>query len=379
MHSPGNEDNDITDLLVLSSIEGIGPARIKALLKEAGSPSNIAGLPVTRLEQTPGIGTSLANKIASFFHNGSALRTAREKAERLLESLDRTKTSIVTIQQDIYPPLLKEIYDPPPYLFVKGDLSVAHAPCLSVVGTRQASAYGKKVTDLFCRQLASCGITIVSGLAFGIDTAAHKAAVEYSGKTIAVLAGGVDNPYTDPAGKIWPKIIENGAMISEEWPGCAVTPDKFPKRNRLIAGLSAGTLIVESNARGGSLITASYALDQNREVFAVPGPVFSRTSQGTNNLIEKGHAKLVSSVEAIISEILPQNILNPQILHSAPAKQTLSRDERLILQALNDLPLQIDLLAEKTRIPASSLLILLFELEMKNLVEQLPGQIFQKR
>ncbi len=216
-------------------------------------------------------------------------------------------------------------------------------------------------------------------MAYGIDMAAHTAALEYGGKTIAVLAGGVDNPYTDPTGKVWPKIIENGALISEEWPGCAVTPEKFPKRNRLISGLSAGTLIVESNARGGSLITASYALDQNREVFAVPGPVFSKTSQGTNNLIEKGHAKLVSSAESIIAEILPQCILTPKTQRHETPKKSLSTKKQHILDLLNEGPLQIDLIAEKTGLTASDLLVYLFELEMQNLVEQLPEQIFQKK
>ncbi|ACF45439.1 MAG: DNA-processing protein DprA [Prosthecochloris sp.] len=380
MLSPGIEKNDLDDLLillVLSGIEGIGPARIKALLQQAGSPSNVLALPKWKLEETRGIGAALAEKITSFFHSAETCRNAREKAEQMLESLDRSKISIITILDSLYPPLLKEIYDPPPYLFVKGDLSSAHGPGIAIVGTRQASAYGKKVTNLFCRELCSCGITIVSGLAYGIDMAAHTAALEYGGKTIAVLAGGVDNPYTDPTGKVWPKIIENGAMISEEWPGCAVTPEKFPKRNRLISGLSAGTLIVESNARGGSLITASYALDQNREVFAVPGPVFSKTSQGTNNLIEKGHAKLVSSAESVITEILPQHIITKPQKKFELHTQSLSKEEQQILHTLGDKPLHIDLLAEKTAIPASSLLIRLFELEIKNLVEQLPGQIFQ--
>lgn len=230
MLSPGIEKNDLDDLLillVLSGIEGIGPARIKALLQQAGSPSNVLALPKWKLEETRGIGAALAEKITSFFHSAETCRNAREKAEQMLESLDRSKISIITILDSLYPPLLKEIYDPPPYLFVKGDLSSAHGPGIAIVGTRQASAYGKKVTNLFCRELCSCGITIVSGLAYGIDMAAHTAALEYGGKTIAVLAGGVDNPYTDPTGKVWPKIIENGALISEEWPGCAVTPKSF--------------------------------------------------------------------------------------------------------------------------------------------------------
>ncbi|WP_237073399.1 DNA-processing protein DprA [Prosthecochloris sp. GSB1] len=365
-------------LLILSRIPGLGPARINTIRRELGCSTDILRAGEADFGPLPGIGRVLARNISAFLHNSAHAALARKEAENQLSLLERHNTELVTLDDPSYPPLLREIHDPPPLLFVRGDIRAADAPCLSIVGTRGASQYGRKATDLFCRELVSNGVTIVSGLARGIDTAAHTSALENGGKTIAVLAGGVDNPYTDPAGNLWPRIVENGALISEEWLGSEITPEKFPKRNRLISGLSLGTLVVESDSRGGSLITAACALEQNREVFAVPGSVFSRPSKGTNALIGKSHAKLASSARDILEDILPGRSNCPacEAATAASLAGSATPEEQRILDCLEDEPLHIDLIAEKTGISPPVLLVSLFELELKHLVEQQPGHLF---
>ncbi len=366
-------------LLVVSQIPGLGPARIKALLRHFGDFREIHHAAAEDFSGIPGIGLKLAESIAGFLHNSRTLEDARKSAERQLSLLDRYGATFVTIDGPLYPPLLREIYDPPPYLFIRGNPKAAHTPCISVVGTRQATQYGRKAAEQLCRELVSEGFTVVSGLAHGIDTAAHMAALNNNGKTIAVLAGGVENPYTDPSGKVWPRIVEEGALVSEEWFGSTISPAKFPKRNRLIAGLSKGTVIVESNSKGGSLITASYALDQNREVFAVPGSIFSRTSDGPNSLIAKGHAKLVTTVSDIVAEI---GAGSSESHRPRPAEESvlpvLSPEEKKVLDHMDEKPIHIDILAEQSAMDPSLLLVHLFELELKQLVEQQPGQMFRR-
>ena len=348
-------------------------------MKHIGCFSSLFDVRAGDLARVPSIGTKLAESVAGFLHNSRDLEEAKKAADRQLSLLDRYEATLITIDDPLYPPLLKEIYDPPPYLFVRGTIEAAFNPCLAVVGTRKATQYGRKAVEHICSGLAAEGFTIVSGLAYGIDTAAHKTALEHDGKTIAFLAGGIDNPHTDPAGKLWPRIIEQGALISEEWIESTITPSKFPKRNRLIAGIAMGTVIVESDKKGGSLITASYALDQNREVFAVPGSIFSQTSAGTNALIEKGHAKPVAGADDIIAEfsISPSS---RRVKHTCQKKKpAVTTKEKTVLDYLDEEPVHIDLLAEKTAMDPSDLLVHLFELELKHLIEQQPGQMFRKK
>ena len=235
---------------------------------------------------------------------------------------------------------------------------------------------------MLCRDLVNFGVSIYSGMAYGIDMAAHDATLQSGGLTVAVLASGVDTIYTDPKGKLWPKIIEQGALISEEWLGSELSPAKFPKRNRIISGISAGTIVVESDTKGGALITAAGALEQNREVFAVPGSIFSPTSRGTNKLIQQGQAKAIMNADDIITE------LGPQFIKSCPAlqaSQTIAPDisltsaERSILLAMGTEFIHIDALATATAIDIPSLLVHLFELELKSAIMQQPGQFFRKK
>ena len=287
-----------TLLLVLTLIPGIGPARIKAIIEHLHDQlQNVLLADVTDLMQVPGIGEPLARQIYNFLHHTETRQAAQKSAENQISRLQHINTSLITILDPGYPSLLKQIYDPPPCLFIRGKLPPANSPALAVVGTRHASLYGKQCTAMLCRDLVNFGVSIYSGMAYGIDMAAHDATLQSGGLTVAVLASGVDTIYTDPKGKLWPKIIEQGALISEEWLGSELSPAKFPKRNRIISGISAGTIVVESDTKGGALITAAGALEQNREVFAVPGSIFSPTSRGTNKLIQQGQAKAITNAK----------------------------------------------------------------------------------
>ncbi len=372
-----------TLLLVLTLIPGIGPARIKAIIEHLhGQLKNVLHIDVTDLMQVPGIGESLARQIYNFLHHSETRHAAEKSAEEQLSRLHQINGSLITILDPAYPSLLKQIYDPPPCLFVRGTLPPANSPALAVVGTRHASLYGRQCTAMLCRDLVNFGVSIYSGMAYGIDMAAHAAALDNGGLTVAVLASGVDTIYTDPKGRLWPRIIEQGALISEEWIGSALSPEKFPKRNRIISGISAGTIVVESDIKGGALITAAGALEQNREVFAVPGSIFSSSSRGTNKLIQQGQAKAIMNGDDIIAE------LGPQFIKSCPAQPaaqastadiTLTSQEQAILLSMGTEPIHIDALATAASIDIPSLLVHLFELELKTAIKQQPGQLFQKK
>ncbi|NTU58180.1 MAG: DNA-protecting protein DprA [Chlorobiaceae bacterium] len=367
-------------LLILSQLPGIGPAKTNALISRFGADPSLLDAGPDAFEQVPGIGKTLSREIAANLGSISWRRDALDDAEEQIERAAGLGAAIITILDKTYPPLLREIYDPPPLLFVRGNPAALTNPSIAVVGTRKASAYGKQATGFFCRDLVTGGYTIVSGLAYGIDIMAHRSTLEAGGTTVAVLGCGIDIIYTDPTGQLWPKILEHGAIVSEERIGQAPAPGNFPRRNRLISGMTSGTLIVESDIKGGSMITASCALEQNREVFAVPGSIFARSSQGTNRLIQQCQAKPVSSAQEIIAELLPANATaNQTISHPGVFRSGLSADESRIVETLENGPLHIDLIAEKTGMPIDTLLVLLFELEMKQTIEQEAGQLFSIR
>ncbi len=369
-------------LLLLTLIPGIGPARIKAISGYLNDLSDVLQDDVHQLMQVPGIGEPLARQIHHFLHHTEKRQEAERAVLEQMAKLQNCGGHMVTMLDPGYPSLLREIYDPPPCLFVRGKLPQTESPGLAVVGTRQASQYGKECTSLLCRELVKSGFTIFSGLAFGIDMAAHTATLEQEGVTVAVLASGVDSIYTDPHGKLWPKIIERGAIISEEWIGSELTPGKFPKRNRLISGLTLGTIVVESDLKGGALITAATALEQNREVFAVPGSIFSRTSQGTNRLIQQGQAKAVMNADDILYELggrfIKKAVTKLAVEGSTPSFH-LTPEEHTVMRSMGDSLIHIDALAALTAMDVSTLLVHLFELELKSAIEQQPGQFFQKK
>lgn len=373
----------IKSCLILAQIPKVGSQRIIKLLERYKSVENIIQADEGDLSNVPSISQKLAHDIKQHLRNPKKRAEIDNKVNAQFEQADKLNTQIVTFWDDNYPALLKQIYDPPAFIFVRGNSACFNDRTLAIVGTRHNSEYGKHVTQKLCEGLAESGFTVVSGLAFGIDSIAHKAMLLCNAPTIAVLAGGVDYIYTDPKGQLYPKIIEHGAIVSEEFIGTKATADKFPKRNRIISGLSLGTLVVESDINGGALITASYALDQNREVFAVPGNIFSKKSRGTNELIREGKAKLVLTVEDILNE-LSTNLKSSQTnkddknLPLFNQLESLSESEQQIFKLFNNEPSHIDDLAIQSGLDISDILAELFELEMKGIIEQLPGKYFQR-
>lgn len=365
------------NLLLLSRIPSVGATRLRALLTRFQSVDKILNAPISELSRTPNIGIATAESISKFLHSPERLGVEAQ-IDAQLEQLSKLNASLITILDDDYPSLLKEIYDAPVYLFVRGNLTPQDSRALAMIGTRYPTDYGKNVTKKFATAFARNGITVISGLAFGIDSIAHTAALDAGGRTIAVLGNGVDTIYTDPKGKLYPRILENGAVISEEWLGTAPIAENFPKRNRIISGLSLGVVIVESDFKGGSMITAKYALEQNRNIYAVPGSIFSPKSNGTNALIRDSQAKLALSPDDILADY-PTHHSEPQsLLDQFNQLPDLTADEQKIYALLSHEPIHIDNIAEQSGLDVSDVLILLFELEMKGVVRQLAGKLFQR-
>lgn len=276
--------------------------------------------------------------------------------------------TVVTLADDGYPPLLREIIDPPLALHFRGDLSLASRPAIAVVGSRRATVYGMNAARTLTRDIAAAGAVVVSGMARGIDAAAHESALEHNAPTIAVLGTGIDVVYPRAHTRLYREICSRGLVLSEFPPGTPPLPENFPMRNRVISGLASGTLIVEATARSGSLITARMAAEQGREVFAVPGPIFSPNSEGTHRLVQYG-AKLVHDVDDIVDEL-------PQVL-SRPAKnrpQDPPEELRAVLEALtHDEGSHLDAVAAKVGSTPAKLAESLLQLELGGWVRALPG------
>ncbi|MBM4447199.1 MAG: DNA-protecting protein DprA [Chloroflexi bacterium] len=286
-----------------------------------------------------------------------------------MDSLKQYKVKVLTCDSSAYPQRLKEIYDFPPVLYVRGDLLSEDECCLAVVGTRRATVYGRQVTEEIVSDLARSGITIVSGLAKGIDSVAHRAALQVSARTIAVFACGLDIVYPAENAKLAREIMEHGALMSEYPLGTKPKADNFPRRNRIMSGLSFGVLVVEAGESSGALITANQALEQNREVFAVPGSILSPASRGTNHLIQEG-AKLVRNYVDILEElnlaIMAQQLEMKELL---PVDET----EALLLKQLSREPTHIDEICRNSSLAAALVSSALTMMELKGMVKQIGG------
>ena len=305
-------------------------------------------------------------------------RAGKKAAEEEAEKLHEHGIGLITFGSKIYPPSLREIHDPPPVMFMRGEMNEGDHFAVSVVGSRHCSAYGAQVAHRLAGDLAKRGITVISGLANGIDQAAHNGALAAGGRTIAVLGSGLGNIYPRGSEKLVERIEQSGAVLSE-FP-YAVPPSKstFPQRNRIVSGMSHATLVVEAGEKSGALITARLTLEQGHELLAVPGPIYSKKSLGSNYLIKTG-AKLVQTVDDIIDE-LPESVRAKLITATEQvADVEFSDEERSIMEVLSiDTPQHIDIIAAHLGMSTADLSLLLLGLEMRAVVKQLPGMEFIK-
>jgi DNA processing protein len=370
--------------VALKWVEGVGNVGFKALLEAFGTPQKVFEAPLSMIKAVPGIGDKTARQIKAF--------KDWKKVEKELECADRTGVSIVTSQDPLYPSQLLSTYDYPAFLYVKGHLKEDDVN-VAVVGSRTASTYGKFTTERLCRELVLRGITVISGLARGIDSAAHRGALSGKGRTIAVLGCGLDVVYPPENEKLFTEISLQGALISEFPFGTPPNAPNFPTRNRIISGISLGVVVVEASEKSGSLITARLALEQGREVFAVPGSIDSSGSRGTNKLIKQG-AKLIENVEDILEEILPQvtrapKVVKPDQRQKQPADQqkiltsspdlVLKETEKTVWQVLSQKPVHIDQIITSTGLTAHEVLVILLNLELQGLIEQKPGKTYMRK
>jgi DNA processing protein len=359
---------NIHALLMLSSVPRIGPQKIRALISNFKTPENVFKAQARELITVTGIDKKLALNILR--------HTDGEKyADDQLKRLNKLDGRIVSVWDKEYPDLLRKIYDPPAFLFVLGKFKELDARAIALVGTRHPTSYGHSIAESLTHDLAKQSITIVSGLARGVDTIVHSASLKYGTRTIAVIGSGLDVPYPPENKKLLDHIAKEGVVLSEFPMGTKPDASNFPRRNRIISGLSLGTVVIESAEDGGALITATTALDQNREVFAVPGNITEKRSAGSNKLIRDGRAKLITCVDDIFAELRVQLRLSFDEPLQKPIGE-LTSTERIIINLLNSEPIHIDTLAEKANSSTSNVLVTLLSLEFKGMACQLPGKMF---
>ncbi len=354
-------------LLSLYLVDGIGSIRLRALMAKFGQVQTIFNADEQTLMSIEGIDLKLARRIQAAKNN--------PLAQEQLKQAEKSGTKILTFWDNDYPKNLKKIYDPPAFLFLKGQFIPADEFAIAIVGTRLPSSYGKFCAERLSQDLVQKGFVIVSGLARGIDTLAHQTALRAGGRTIAVLGSGVDIIYPAENYRLYNQISENGVVVSEFLLGTKPDAPNFPRRNRIVSGLSLGVLVVEAGLKSGALITANYSLEHNREVFAIPGNINSPKSVGCNRLIMEG-AKLVLGVEDIVNELAPQLDHLARQNRIQRAQITLSSEEKKLLDSLSAEPIHIDAIAAENNISISQALGILLSLELKEMVKQVPGKYF---
>lgn len=348
----------------LNMVLGVGKTLFHRLVNALGSPQHVFHASRQSLMQVEGIGAKTAAQIQDF-----DLERNLEREYRLME---RAGVQVLTLESEHYPALLKAIYDPPPVLYFKGNPFHEEDFPFAVVGTRVPSSYGKIATERLCSELAQRGGCLISGMARGIDTLVHKTALKEKAFTMAVMGCGLEHTYPPENRALREKIVEAGVIISE-FP-MSTKPDRnnFPARNRVISGLAHGTLVIEAGEKSGALITAHFALEQGREVFALPGNIFSEKSRGAHSLIKKG-AKLVDGVDAILEEFsadVQQKLADKK---NAQEKIELTESEKLLLSLIGSEQQHVDTLIERSHLPAADVLATLVQLELKDWVTQTDG------
>jgi len=366
MRLSASVNKDYTPWIALSRVKGLGGVGFKKLAAHFADPTTALSASAAELARVPGLGKDAIEGLLGF----SEWRQADAETRRILDADIR----ILPFVDSHYPARLRTIADPPPLLYVRGELSPADERAVAIVGSRSASEYGRRITRNICRGLASLGITVVSGMARGIDGTAHETALEGGGRTIAVLGCGVDRIYPPEHEPLYRRICRQGAVISELPLGARPAAFHFPARNRLISGLSLGVVVVEATEKSGSLITAALALEQNREVFAVPGEVGSSRSRGAHRLIRQG-AKLVESADDIVEEIVPQlgrlNRASPPLRVLPPQW---GEDTHRVFNILQERTLHIDEVTEMSGLSSAHVSQILLALELQGFLRQLPGK-----
>jgi DNA processing protein len=366
-----NSDDALLDLMRLTMVPGVGPQTSRALMERFRTAGRVLSATRADLREVPGVGPKLAERIA---------RARRDcDAEAELAVCRRLGVQVIPRGDPAYPAALQDIPDPPGLIYWTGQVQQRDQLAIAVVGSRHCTPYGMRIADRLAGALARVGFTIVSGLARGIDAAAHRAAIQAGGRSIAVLANGLASVYPPEHEDLARSLVEAGGLLSEMPMHQAPLAGLFTQRNRLISGLSLGVVVVEATPRSGSLSTARHALEQNREVFAVPGPVDSLTSRGCHALIRDG-AKLVESVDDILEELGPlarevrTDPAEPPVRH--PVELALGDQERSLLGQLDDNPTAVDDLIARTGLTAAQVMATLSILELKRLVRRLPGHRF---
>jgi DNA processing protein len=367
--------------LALSLTEGLGVTRIRKLIEHFGNPESVFRASLTELEAT-GMRAVSAQSIAT----GKSQELAQEECGKAMEA----RSKIISLSDPEYPPRLTEIYDPPVILFVKGSVEVLSRPGIAMVGTRHPTPYGSGMAERLSTDLAARGLVIISGLARGIDTMSHRGAVAAKGKTVAVLGTGIDIMYPKENTRLTEQIIALGGALITEFPiGTSPAPQNFPIRNRIISGMSAGVLVVEAAEYSGTRITSRCALEQNRDVYAVPGNVTNKSSWGPNTLIKQG-AKLVATWEDVWEE-LPTDVQmelsasesessQPETASLFPDEEKSPHEKKILKLLKPDESTHIDQLVEllENEMSSSEIFAALFELELNGKIRQLPGKNFVK-
>jgi len=359
--------NEQQAYIALNMMEGIGPLKARALIAAFGSPQAIFQAAASDLVAVPGIGAKLATRMIEqrdMLDPGAEEDRARRSGARILTPVD-----------EAYPERLRQIYDPPLALYVRGALKPVDRHGLAVVGSRRCTHYGASTADRFAYQLAQTGFTIVSGLARGIDQAAHQGAIKAGGRTLAVLGSGLDRLYPPESENLAASIAEHGAVISEFCMGRSADRTTFPYRNRIIAGLSMGVLVVEASLGSGALMTADAAMEQGKSVMAVPGRIDHPAARGSNTLLKQG-ARLVDDLQDVLGEfefLVARPSESPSPASPRPEIR-LTEEERLVVEALIEGELDVDMLVRQTGLSSATLSVTLLGLEMKRVIRMLPGR-----
>ncbi len=366
--SRNSEQEELKAALRLSLVPGIGPRTYGELVAHFATPAEVLKAAPGRLQEVAGVGYKLAREIVA-----AENRTA--EVEQLLKLCQENQIQILQRADENYPGALKEIYDPPNILYHQGEILPTDRLAIAIVGARHATNYGLTQAEKLARGLAQAGITIVSGLARGVDQAAHRGALAAGGRTLAVLGGGLLKLYPPEHAELAREIRAQGALLGEAHPLQEPKGGTFPQRNRIISGLSLGVIVVEAAFKSGALITAQSAMEQNREVFAVPGRVDSRLSHGCHRLIRDG-AKLVETVDDVLEELGPlaQPIRREdQQVVRHPAELKLNDQESRVLQAIDTQPTEIDQIVVKSGLPIARVLSTLSVLEIRRLIRRISG------